>query len=77
MQLSRSFSVSSSRYVLVKGANVIQATQVAAAALCALQPLLALNGRLGQAAADPDAGPAPHEYAGEWMETGGTVLAPT
>lgn len=40
-------------------------SQVAVAAMCAIIPLLELNGRLGEAAIDPQAGPAPHEYAGE------------
>jgi len=64
VHLSRSFSPSCTRYNLTKGAKAAQVFQIIAAALCAIIPLLQLNGRLGQAASDPDSGPAPHEFAG-------------
>ena len=65
VHMRRSFDPSCTRYALTKGAKVAQIFQILAAAQCAMTPFLELNGRLGQAATDPDSGPAPHEFAGK------------
>lgn len=65
VHMRRSFGPSRTRYTLTKGAKVAQIFQILAAAQCAMTPFLELNGRLGQAATNPDSGPAPHEFAGK------------
>ncbi|GAX80188.1 hypothetical protein CEUSTIGMA_g7626.t1 [Chlamydomonas eustigma] len=51
-----------SRYKLLSGARAGIIIQAVASCMCALIPVLELNGRLGQASSDQE-GPAPHEFA--------------
>ena len=70
-QLARAYGGACSRYKLGDG-GLLLVLQLVAALLCALIPVLELNGRLGETI-DSDAGPAPHEYAGTRSGRGVTL----